>query len=171
VVGDPAAEKTHLGPVVSRAQWERIQRLIEAGIAEGARVVAGGPGKPPGLDTGYFVRPTVFSGVSNAMTIAREEIFGPVLAILPYDTDVEAIAIANDTPYGLAACVWSRDPDRALQVAERLRAGSVQINGAPLDVRAPFGGYKRSGNGREWGVFGLREFLEVKAIMGDPVHR
>jgi aldehyde dehydrogenase (NAD+) len=171
VVGDPAAEKTHLGPVVSRAQWERIQRLIEAGIAEGARVVAGGPGKPPGLDTGYFVRPTVFSGVSNAMTIAREEIFGPVLAILPYDTEEEAIAIANDTPYGLAACVWSRDPDRALQVAERLRAGSVQINGAPLDVRAPFGGYKRSGNGREWGVFGLREFLEVKAIMGDPVHR
>jgi aldehyde dehydrogenase (NAD+) len=171
VVGDPASERTHLGPVVSRAQWERIQRLIESGIAEGARVVAGGPGKPPGLDTGHFVRPTVFSGVSSAMTIAREEIFGPVLAILPYDTEEEAIAIANDTPYGLAACVWSKDPDRALEVAERLRVGSVQINGAPLDVRAPFGGYKRSGNGREWGVFGLREFLEVKAIMGDSVER
>jgi aldehyde dehydrogenase (NAD+) len=166
VVGDPASEKTHLGPVVSQAQWDRIQRLIEAGVAEGARLVAGGPGKPTGLDTGYFVRPTVFSGVSNAMTIAREEIFGPVLAILPYETEEEAVAIANETPYGLAACVWSGDPERALRVAEQLRVGTVQINGAPLDVRAPFGGYKRSGNGREWGVFGLREFLEVKAIMG-----
>jgi len=171
VVGDPASEKTHLGPVVSRAQWDKIQRLIDAGIAEGARVVAGGPGKPPGLDTGFFVRPTVFSGVSNGMTIAREEIFGPVLAILPYGTEEEAIALANDTPYGLAAYVWSGDPDHALQVAEQLRVGSVQINGAPLDVRAPFGGYKRSGNGREWGVFGLREFLEVKAIMGDAGNR
>jgi aldehyde dehydrogenase (NAD+) len=166
VVGDPASEKTHLGPVVSQAQWDRIQRLIEAGVAEGARLVAGGPGKPTGLDTGYFVRPTVFSGVSNAMTIAREEIFGPVLAILPYETEEEAVAIANETPYGLAACVWSGDAERALRVAEQLRVGTVQINGAPLDVRAPFGGYKRSGNGREWGVFGLREFLEVKAIMG-----
>jgi aldehyde dehydrogenase (NAD+) len=166
VVGDPASEKTHLGPVVSQAQWDRIQRLIEAGVAEGARVIAGGPGKPTGLDTGHFVRPTVFSGVSNAMTIAREEIFGPVLAILPYETEEEAVAIANATPYGLAACVWSGDAERALRVAEQLRVGTVQINGAPLDVRAPFGGYKRSGNGREWGVFGLREFLEVKAIMG-----
>jgi aldehyde dehydrogenase (NAD+) len=165
VVGDPASEKTHLGPVVSKAQWDKIQRLVEAGIAEGARLVAGGPGKPEGLAKGFYVRPTVFSGVSNAMTIAREEVFGPVLAILPYDTEEDAIAIANDTPYGLAAYVWSGDDEHALRVAERLRAGSIQINGAPLDVRAPFGGYKRSGNGREWGVFGLREFLEVKAIM------
>ncbi len=165
VVGDPAVVGTHLGPVVSRAQWDKIQRLVQAGIDEGARVVAGGPGKPPGLDRGWFVRPTVFSGVTNDMTIAREEVFGPVLAILPYDTEKEAVAVANDTPYGLAAFVWSGDKERAGRIAEQLRVGNVQINGAPLDVRAPFGGYKRSGNGREWGVFGLREFLEVKAIM------
>jgi aldehyde dehydrogenase (NAD+) len=171
VVGDPASETTHLGPVVSRAQWDRIQRAIEAGISEGARLVAGGPGKPPGLETGHYVRPTVFSGVSNDMTIARDEVFGPVLAILPYASEEEAVAIANDTPYGLAAYVWSGDPERALRVAEQLRAGNVHLNGAPLDVRAPFGGYKRSGNGREMGVFGLREFLEVKAILGETVDR
>jgi aldehyde dehydrogenase (NAD+) len=167
-VGDPRGDRIAMGPVVSAAQFEKVQRLIEKGIAEGAELVAGGLGRPAGLERGYFVRPTVFSGVRNDMTIAREEIFGPVLAILPYDTEDEAIRIANDTPYGLSGYVSSGDPDHAFRVAARLRTGNVHLNGAGVDYAAPFGGYKQSGNGREWGEFGLAEFLEVKAVMGCP---
>jgi aldehyde dehydrogenase (NAD+) len=130
--------------------------------------VAGGPGRPAELPVGYFVRPTVFADVHNGMTIAREEIFGPVLCILAYDSEDEAVAIANDTPYGLSGYVWSGDPERAFAVAARLRTGNVHLNGAPSDISAPFGGYKQSGNGREWGLFGFEEFLEVKAVMGCP---
>jgi len=155
-----------MGPVVSIQQWEKIQSLIGAGVAEGARLVAGGPGKPPGIDRGYFVRPTVFSDVSNDMRIAREEIFGPVLSIIAYQTEEEAIAIANDSPYGLSGYVSSSDIGRARRVASRLRTGMVHLNGTSVDIEAPFGGYKQSGNGREWGVFGFEEFLETKAIMG-----
>jgi aldehyde dehydrogenase (NAD+) len=164
-VGDPRTEGTTIGPVVSQMQFDKIQRLITQGIHEGAELVAGGPGRPDGLDRGYYVRPTVFSNVKNDMTIAREEIFGPVLSILPYDTEEQAIQIANDTPYGLSSYVSSGDPDRAMRVASRLRAGMVHINGATIDYSAPFGGYKQSGNGREWGQFGFEEFLEVKAVM------
>lgn len=166
-VGDPADPTTQIGPVVSRAQYQRVQRYLEAGVAEGAKLVCGGPGSPAGLERGWFVRPTVFSRVSNDMRIAREEIFGPVLSLLPYHDENEAVAVANDTAYGLAAYVWSVDAARAHAVAGRLRAGVVQINGAPLDRTAPFGGYKQSGNGREWGLHGLREYLETKAILGD----
>ena len=165
-VGDPNGEGVKLGPVVSKTQFDRIQRLIEAGIEQGAQLVTGGPGRPDGLDKGYYVRPTVFAGVTNDMTIAREEIFGPVLVMIGYDTVDLAIAIANDTPYGLAAYVQSSDVDRARRVAAKLRAGQVAINGAGPDFGAPFGGYKQSGNGREWGDFGFEEFLEVKAVMG-----
>ena len=168
LVGDPQGEKTALGPVVSKAQFEKIQKLIDQGIAEGADLVTGGPGRPPGLDRGYYVRPTVFANVRNDMTIAREEIFGPVLSILPYDTEEDAIRIANDTPYGLSGYVSSGDPERAFRVASRLRTGNVHLNGATVDYGAPFGGYKQSGNGREWGEFGFEEFLEVKAVMGCP---
>jgi aldehyde dehydrogenase (NAD+) len=167
-VGDPRAEGTVLGPVVSRAQFDRIQRLIRKGIEEGAELVTGGEGRPEGLDRGYYVRPTVFSNVRNDMTIAREEIFGPVLSILPYEDEDDAVRIANDTPYGLSSYVASGDFDRAWRVASRLRAGMVHINGAMVDRAAPFGGYKQSGNGREWGDYGLAEFLEVKAVMGCP---
>jgi aldehyde dehydrogenase (NAD+) len=166
VVGDPRSEGTNLGPVVSAAQFAKIQRLIEQGVAEGARLVTGGPGRPDGLARGYFVRPTVFADVSNDMTIAREEIFGPVLCLLPYDSEDDAVRIANDTPYGLSSYVSSGDPERAMRVASRLRTGMVHINGASVDYAAPFGGYKQSGNGREWGDFGFAEFLEVKAVMG-----
>jgi aldehyde dehydrogenase (NAD+) len=165
-VGPPFAEGTRIGPVVSEAQWNKIQRLIKAGIDEGATLVTGGPGRPTGLERGYYVRPTVFANVRNDMTIAREEIFGPVLSILPYRDDEEAIAIANDTSYGLAGYVSSKSLERARKVASRLRAGQVNVNGAPPDFTAPFGGYKQSGNGREWGVFGFEEFLEVKAVIG-----
>ena len=165
-VGDPRAEGTTIGPVVSQAQFDKIQRLIRAGMEEGAELVTGGVGRPPGLERGYYVRPTVFAGVRNDMTIAREEIFGPVLSILPYEDEEDAIRIANDTVYGLAGYVSSADTQRALRVASRLRAGNVQLNGAGPDFTAPFGGYKQSGNGREWGEFGLEEFLEVKAVMG-----
>jgi aldehyde dehydrogenase (NAD+) len=165
-VGDPNAADTFLGPVVSEAQYNKIQRLIEAGIAEGATVVTGGPGRPEGVNRGYYVRPTVFANVRNDMTIAREEIFGPVLAILPYENEAQAIAMANDTPYGLAAYVQSGSPETARRVASQLRAGNVHLNGAPIDVSAPFGGYKQSGNGREYGEWGLDEFLELKAVMG-----
>jgi aldehyde dehydrogenase (NAD+) len=168
VAGDPRGEKTNIGPVVSRQQFEKVQALIQKGIAEGAELVAGGPGRPEGIDRGYYVRPTVFANVRNDMTIAREEIFGPVLSILPYDTEEEAIQIANDTPYGLSGYVSSGDPERAFRVASRLRTGNVHLNGAPVDNAAPFGGYKQSGNGREWGEFGFEEFLEVKAVMGCP---
>lgn len=166
VVGDPRNEGTHMGPVVSLQQWEKIQSLIGAGVAEGARLVAGGPGKPPGIDRGYFVRPTVFSDVSNDMRIAREEIFGPVLCIIAYQTEEEAIAIANDTDYGLAGYVQSGDLDHAREVASRIRAGNVKINGRSGGYAVPFGGYKQSGNGREWGEHGFTDFLEIKAVEG-----
>lgn len=166
VVGDPTDKKTVLGPVVSEVQFNKIQSLIQKGIDEGAILVAGGVGRPEGLTRGYYVKPTVFSGVNNDMTIAREEIFGPVLSILPYEDDEDAIRIANDTPYGLSGYVTSSDINRARAVALRLRTGMVHINGASLDAMAPFGGYKQSGNGREWGPYGLGEFLEVKSIYG-----
>ena len=165
-VGDPAADGTTMGPVVSEVQFNKIQGLIEKGIAEGARVVAGGPGRPEGISKGYFIRPTVFSGATNDMTIAREEIFGPVLTMIPYDTEEEAISVANDTPYGLAGYVQSGNIDHARAVAARIRAGNVNINGASGGFDVPFGGYKQSGNGREWGAHGFTDFLEIKAVAG-----
>jgi len=166
LVGDPALEKTVVGPVVSKLQFDRVEAYIEKGIVEGAHLIAGGPGRPDGLTTGYYVKPTIFSHVRNDMTIAREEIFGPVLCILPYHTEDDAVKIANDTPYGLAAYVWSRDKIRARRVGNRIRAGQVALNGASGDMQTPFGGFKMSGNGREFGEFGLRDFLEVKAVIG-----
>ena len=165
-LGDPLDAATTMGPLANGAQFERVQRLIEAGITEGAKLVAGGAGRPEGIARGFFVRPTIFSRVSNTMTIAREEIFGPVLSILPYRDEDEAVAIANDTPYGLSGYVSAGDPARARAVARRLRTGNVHINGAPIDMAAPFGGYKQSGLGREWGAWGIEEFLEVKAMLG-----
>ncbi|TMJ16698.1 MAG: aldehyde dehydrogenase family protein [Alphaproteobacteria bacterium] len=164
-VGDPGGD-AHLGPVVSDVQWAKIQGLIERGVAEGATLVAGGPGRPEGLDKGYYVRPTVFGDVDNGMDIAREEIFGPVMTIIGYEDEEQAVEIANDTPYGLAAYVHSSDTDHARKVAVRLRAGQVNLNSAELDFMAPFGGYKQSGNGREWGDHAFDEFLETKAILG-----
>lgn len=164
-VGAPTGD-VHLGPVVSDVQWNRIQTLIEKGIAEGATLVAGGPGKPEGLNQGYYVRPTVFADVSNQMAIAREEIFGPVLVMIGYDDEEQAIEIANDTPYGLAGYVQSGDLAHGRAVAARIRAGQVALNYAPLDLAAPFGGYKQSGNGREWGEHAFHEFMEVKAVLG-----
>jgi aldehyde dehydrogenase (NAD+) len=166
IVGDPTVAATAVGPVVSKLQYERVEGYIEKGIAEGATVVTGGMGRPDGLAHGYFVKPTIFSNVNNQMTIAREEIFGPVLCILPYQSEEEAISIANDTPYGLAAYVWSEDNLRARRVGSRIRAGQVSLNGAWGDMQTPFGGFKMSGNGREYGEFGLRDFLEVKAVIG-----
>ncbi|RZS89032.1 aldehyde dehydrogenase (NAD+) [Phyllobacterium myrsinacearum] len=163
-VGDPQEEGDHIGPLVSHIQYGRVQNLIEAGISEGARVLVGGAGKPEGFETGYFVRPTIFADVRNDMRIAREEVFGPVLSLIPFDTEEEAIAIANDTPYGLAAYVQTGDAKRAERVASRLKAGMVHINGGPHRYGSPFGGYKQSGNGREGGKFGLEDFLEVKTI-------
>jgi len=164
-VGDPNAPDTTIGPVVSEVQFNRIQGLIEKGIEEGARLECGGPGRPDGLNAGYYVRPTVFSHVTNDMTIAREEIFGPVLSLIGYEDDDDAVRIANDTSYGLSGYV-SGTGERARDVARRIRTGNVHLNGAPVDNKAPFGGYKQSGNGREWGRYGFEEFLEVKAIMG-----
>jgi len=166
VIGDPRDEATTMGPLVSALQFDKVQRLIEAGIAEGATLVTGGPGKPEGRNTGYFVRPTVFGDVTNDMTIAREEIFGPVLSILPYDTVEEAIAIANDTVYGLAAYIQSGSLETARTVARQLRAGSVYVNGPAWDLFAPFGGYKQSGNGREYADWGIHDFTEVKGVCG-----
>ncbi|RVK27796.1 aldehyde dehydrogenase family protein [Sinorhizobium meliloti] len=163
-VGDSTKVGSHIGPLVSHIQFERVQALIEAGVAEGATLLAGGPGKPEGFETGYFVQPTIFADVDNSMRIAREEVFGPVLSIIPFDTEEEAIAIANDTNYGLAAYVQTRDRERAERVASRLRAGMVHINGGPHRYGSPFGGYKQSGNGREGGMFGLEDFLEVKTV-------
>ncbi len=163
-VGDPG-NKTAIGPVVSKVQFDKIQGLIQKGIDEGATVVAGGPGRPEGLDTGYYVRPTVFAGVTNDMTVAREEIFGPVLCILGYDDIDQAVEIANDTDYGLAGYVAAADLDAARAVARRIRAGQVAINHA-FDIEAPFGGYKRSGNGREWSDFAFHEYLETKSALG-----
>ena len=165
-LGDPQLPGSHLGPVVSKAQFDKIQRLIQTGIDEGARLVAGGPGRAEGFNRGYYVRPTVFADVTNQMTIAREEVFGPVLVMIPFADEDEAVRIANDTPYGLAAYVQSQDLDRARRVARQLRAGSVHLNGAGQDYGSPFGGYKQSGNGREWGEWGLHDFLEVKVING-----
>lgn len=163
-VGNPEEEGDHIGPLVSNVQYGRVQSLIEAGIAEGARVLVGGAGKPKGYETGYFVQPTIFADVNNDMRIAKEEVFGPVLALIPFDTEEEAIVIANDTPYGLAAYVQTGDAKRAERVASRLKAGMVHINGGPHRYGSPFGGYKQSGNGREGGKFGLEDFLEVKTI-------
>ncbi len=166
VVGPPDDEATTIGPVVSQAQYDKIQGLIEQGIAEGAVLQTGGPGRPDGLDRGYYVRPTIFSHVSNDMTIAREEIFGPVLVLIGYEDDDDAVRIANDSSYGLSGYVSSGDLDRARSVARRIRTGMVHLNGAHGDIHAPFGGYKQSGNGREWGRHGFEEFLEVKSIFG-----
>ena len=165
-VGNPRDADVDVGPVVSELQWTKIQGLIKTGIDEGATLAAGGSGKPAGLDTGYFVKPTVFADVSNEMTIAREEIFGPVLSIIPYNDEDDAIRIANDTPYGLSGYVSSADLDKARAIAAKMRTGMVHINGAWLDSAAPFGGYKQSGNGREWGAHGIDEFLEVKSVYG-----
>jgi aldehyde dehydrogenase (NAD+) len=164
-VGDPKGD-SNLGPVVSDVQWTKIQGLIERGVSEGATLVVGGPGKPDGLERGYYVRPTVFADVDNDMAIAREEIFGPVMSIIGYDDEEQAVEIANDTPYGLAAYVHSSDTDHARRIAARLRTGQVNINSAETDFMAPFGGYKQSGNGREWGDHAFEEFLETKAILG-----
>ena len=164
-VGDPAAD-VDMGPVVSMAQWQKVQRLIADGIAEGATLVTGGVGRPQGLARGYYVKPTIFANVKNSMRIAQEEIFGPVLAILGYEDLDEAIEIANDTEYGLAAYAWGADKTQLRKLATQLRAGRVGINGAGGDLFAPFGGYKKSGNGREWGAYGFHEFLEVKAVLG-----
>jgi len=165
-VGDPFADGTNIGPIANKTQYGKVQALIKKGIEEGATLVTGGPDRPAGLDKGYFVRPTVFANVNNEMTIAREEIFGPVLAILPYENDEDAVRIANDTPYGLSGYVQSGDTARAVKVAKRIRSGNVHVNGAQPDFGAAFGGYKQSGNGREWGEAGLQEFLELKAVFG-----
>ncbi len=165
-VGPSAEPGRHMGPVVSRAQWDKIQGLIEKGIEEGARLVAGGPGLPEGVNRGYYVRPTVFADVNNDMTIARQEIFGPVLSIIPFESEDEAVAIANDTPYGLTDYVQTQDAAKAIRVARQLRAGMVEMNGQSRAAGAPFGGYKQSGNGREGGKWGLEEFCEVKAVSG-----
>ena len=165
-VGLASEEGQHIGPVVSQLQYDKIQGLIQAGIDEGARLIAGGTGKPNGFEQGYFVKPTVFADVNNQMQIAREEVFGPVLTIIPFDTEAEAIEIANDTPYGLTNYLQTRDKERLQRVARKLRSGMVEINGQFRSAGSPFGGYKQSGNGREGGVWGLEDFLEVKAIGG-----
>ncbi len=164
--GDPKAAETTIGPVVNRTQWDKIQALIKKGIDEGATLVAGGPGLPEGVNKGFYVRPTVFADVTNDMTIAREEIFGPVITILGAKDEAEAVQIANDTPYGLAGYVSAGSVESAKRVGRQIRAGNVNLNGVPNERTAPFGGYKQSGNGREWGKYGLEEFLEVKAIAG-----
>ena len=163
--GDPAEEGRHIGPLVNKSQWDKVQGLIAKGMEEGATLEAGGPGRPDGVETGYFVRPTLFSGVRNDMTIAREEIFGPVVTIIPYEDEEDAVRIANDTDYGLSAVVFG-DAEAVKRVAPRLRAGMVYVNGGQPDPNLPFGGYKQSGNGREHGKFGLAEFMEVKAMVG-----
>jgi aldehyde dehydrogenase (NAD+) len=166
-VGDPSSEDTAIGPVVSQAQFEKVQRLIQSAIDEGATIVTGGTGRPEGLEHGYFVKPTVVANVTNEMTIAREEIFGPVLTLTAYRDEDEAVRIANDTAYGLSGYVSSADPERARKIARKLRTGMVHVNGAPLAVDVPFGGYRQSGNGREFAGWGLREYLEAKTIYGD----
>jgi len=166
VVGDPQSEKTTLGPISNKVQYAKIQDLIRAGLDEGATLVVGGLGRPEGLTQGYYARPTVFADVTPSMRISREEIFGPVLSILPYDNEEDAVRMANDTVYGLAAYVSSADMERARRVGSRMRAGTVYLNNAAFDIGAPFGGYKQSGNGREWAEFGLDEFLETKGVVG-----
>ena len=164
--GDPLDPKTQLGPVVSKAQFDKIQALIEKGIQEGASLVCGGPGRPAGFNRGYFVRPTVFADVTPDMTIAKEEIFGPVLSMMTYETEEDAIEIANNTSYGLAGYVQAKTIEDARRIGTKIRAGRIYLNGAPADIKVPFGGYKQSGNGRESGVFGFEEYLEVKAMLG-----
>ncbi|MDX1737180.1 MAG: aldehyde dehydrogenase family protein, partial [Alphaproteobacteria bacterium] len=163
-VGPTEEEGRHIGPVISELQFNKIQEMIQVGIDEGAKLVAGGVGRPEGYDKGYYIKPTVFADVNNQMRVAREEIFGPVLSMIPFETEEEAIEIGNDTPYGLAAYIQTEDMDKANRVARRLRAGMVHINGADLDAGMPFGGYKQSGIGREGGRWGLEDFLETKAI-------
>jgi acyl-CoA reductase-like NAD-dependent aldehyde dehydrogenase len=163
-VGDPVKGESRLGPLVSDVQQKRVRGYIEKGIAEGATLVTGGAEQPAGLDRGYYVKPTVFGNVKSDMTIAQEEIFGPVLSILPYEDEDDAVRIANDTIYGLAGGVWSKDPERAKRVAKRMRTGQVDINGGGFNPLAPFGGYKQSGRGRELGKFGLEEYLETKSL-------
>ena len=165
-VGDPQKEGEHIGPVISETQYNKIQTLIKKGIDEGAKLVAGGPGKPEGLEKGYFVKPTVFADVNNNMEVARTEIFGPVLSVMPFETEEEAIQIANDTPYGLTNYIQTQDPEKVKRVARKLRSGMVDVNGAGIAVDAPFGGFKHSGIGREAGEHGLEEFLEVKSVGG-----
>jgi len=164
-VGDPNGN-SNIGPVVNKTQWEKIQKLIKAGIAEGATLVTGGPDRPEGLDKGFYVKPTVFANVTNDMTIAKEEIFGPVVSILGYNSVDEAVKVGNDTEYGLAAYISGTDMGKIREVASKLRAGQVSINGGGGDMTAPFGGYKMSGNGREWGDYGFHEYLETKAVLG-----
>ena len=166
VVGDPRSDKTTMGPLANKGQFEKVNRLIARGIEEGATVVTGGTGRPDGLKKGYYARPTIFANVKSEMTIAREEIFGPVLVMIPYETEDEAVRIANDTAYGLSGYVFAGTVEHARRVAPRLRTGMVHLNGAGVDFAAPFGGYRQSGNGREWGAKGLDEFLETKAVMG-----
>ena len=165
-VGAASDEGRHIGPVVNELQWDKIQGLIQAGIDEGARLVAGGTGRPEGLNRGYYIKPTVFADVNNDMTIAREEIFGPVLSMIPFDTEEEAVAIANDTPYGLTNYVQTQDGERRNRLARQLRSGMVEMNGEARAAGSPFGGMKQSGNGREGGVWGIEDFLEVKAVSG-----
>ena len=165
-VGDPKKEGEHIGPVISETQYNKIQTLIKKGIDEGAKLIAGGPGKPNGLEKGYFVKPTVFADVNNNMEIARTEIFGPVLSVMPFETEEEAIEIANDTPYGLTNYIQTQDKEKVKRVARKLRSGMVDVNGAGIAVDAPFGGFKHSGIGREAGEHGLEEFLEVKSVGG-----
>ena len=165
-VGDPAQEGDHIGPLFDQIQYDRVQRMIKVGIDEGARLLTGGLGKPAGHETGWFVKPTVFADVSNDMRIAQEEIFGPVLTVIPFEDEAEAISIANDTPYGLAAYVQTGDSDRAERISSRLRVGAVHINGGAFNYGSPFGGYKQSGNGREGGIMGLEDYLETKTLHG-----
>ncbi len=166
IIGDPKSETTTMGPLANKPQFEKVNSLIAQGVEEGATIVVGGTGRPNGIKKGYYVRPTIFATVNNEMTIARAEIFGPVLVMIPYTTEDEAVRIANDTPYGLSGYVFGRTVSDARRVALRLRTGMVHLNGAGFDFNAPFGGYRQSGNGREWGVKGLEEFLETKAVIG-----
>src|ERR1035438_1871453 len=164
--GDPFKKGTNIGPLASKAQFEKVEGLIRTGIDEGANLITGGPGRPEGIAKGYFAKPTVFADVRNDMTIAREENFGPVLSIIPYEDEDDAIRIANDTPFGLSGFVTSGNLERPRTIAKRIRSGNVHINGARPDFAGCFGGYKQSGNGREWGEAGLEEFLELKAVFG-----
>jgi aldehyde dehydrogenase (NAD+) len=165
-VGDPTDEKTRIGPMSSRTQQERVRAYISTGMEEGAELAVGGPTTPDGLETGAYVRPTIFSGVRSDMRIAQEEIFGPVLSVMPYSDEDEAVEIANSTGYGLAGAVFAGSQERGVEVARRMRTGQVDVNGGAFNPMAPFGGYKQSGNGREWGKYGLEEYLEAKAVAG-----
>ena len=165
-VDDPEKEGDHIGPLFDQIQFDRVQAMIQVGIEEGANLIAGGLGRPEGFDSGWYVRPTIFADANNTMRIAREEIFGPVLTIIPFETEAEAVEIANDTPYGLAAYVQTGDADRAARLSRALRAGAVHFNGGAYEYGSPFGGYKASGNGREGGAMGLEDFLETKMVHG-----